>query len=90
MRAKPHGIFFHITPPHRKGTPMDQSRTPHLDRVAGPADMRDFDLSELTALADELRQETIETVSRTGGHLGSSLGVVETDRGLARRFPHPV
>jgi len=68
---------------------MDQSRTPHLDRVAGPADMRDFDLLELTALADELRQETIETVSRTGGHLGSSLGVVELTVALHAVFRTP-
>ena len=52
------------------------SRTPHLDRVAGPADLRDFTDIELATLAQELRAETIETVSRTGGHLGSSLGVV--------------
>ncbi|MCC1481466.1 1-deoxy-D-xylulose-5-phosphate synthase [Roseibaca sp. Y0-43] len=67
----------------------DTTKTPHLDRVAGPADMRDFDLSELTALADELRQETIETVSRTGGHLGSSLGVVELTVALHAVFRAP-
>jgi len=67
----------------------DTTKTPHLDRVAGPADMRDFDLAELTALADELRQETIETVSRTGGHLGSSLGVVELTVALHAVFRTP-
>jgi 1-deoxy-D-xylulose-5-phosphate synthase len=70
---------------------MDTSaaKTPYLDRVAGPADMRDFDTFELTALADELRSETIDTVSRTGGHLGSSLGVVELTVALHAVFRTP-
>ncbi len=63
--------------------------TPTLDRVAGPADLRDFDTATLTALADELRAETIETVSRTGGHLGSSLGVVELTVALHAVFRAP-
>ena len=61
---------------------------PHLDRVAGPADLRDFTDAELTALAEELRAETVDVVSRTGGHLGSSLGVVELT--VALHVPHPV
>ncbi len=66
-----------------------QSRTPHLDRVAGPADLRDLDDHELEALAHELRAETIETVSRTGGHLGSSLGVVELTVAIHSVFRTP-
>ena len=65
------------------------SRTPHLDRVAGPADLRDFTDIELATLAQELRAETIETVSRTGGHLGSSLGVVELTVALHAVFRTP-
>lgn len=48
-----------------------------LDDVAGPADLRDMTDSDLAVLADELRAEVISVVSKTGGHLGSSLGVVE-------------
>lgn len=63
--------------------------TPHLDRVAGPADLRDLTDRELETLADELRSETIATVSRTGGHLGSSLGVVELTVALHAVFRTP-
>jgi 1-deoxy-D-xylulose-5-phosphate synthase len=68
---------------------MEQTQTPHLDRVAGPADLRDLDDSELNELARELRQETIDIVSRTGGHLGSSLGVVELTVALHAVFRTP-
>ena len=67
----------------------DDSATPHLDRVAGPADLRDLTDQELETLADELRSETIATVSRTGGHLGSSLGVVELTVALHAVFRTP-
>lgn len=69
---------------------MDQaSRTPILDRVASPADLRQLDDMALTALASELRQDTIEAVSRTGGHLGSSLGVVELTVAIHAVFNTP-
>jgi len=51
--------------------------TPLLDTVNFPADTRGFDVAQLRQLADELRAETIDAVSVTGGHLGSALGVVE-------------
>jgi 1-deoxy-D-xylulose-5-phosphate synthase len=51
--------------------------TPTLDRVAGPADLKALSDGDLGRLAGELRQEVISAVSETGGHLGSSLGVVE-------------
>jgi 1-deoxy-D-xylulose-5-phosphate synthase len=65
------------------------SRTPTLDRVAGPADLKTLSDPELGALARELRAETVETVSRTGGHLGSSLGVVELTVALHAVFNTP-
>ncbi len=65
------------------------SRTPTLDRVAGPADLKTLSDPELGALARELRAETVETVSRTGGHLGSSLGVVELTVALHAVFSTP-
>ena len=51
--------------------------TPLLDQVRSPSDLRNLAEDELIQLADELRQETIDAVSHTGGHLGAGLGVVE-------------
>jgi len=51
--------------------------TPLLDTVKVPADLRELEESQLRQLADELREETIDAVSMTGGHLGAGLGVVE-------------
>lgn len=51
--------------------------TPLLDTVKIPADMSGFDIPQLKQLADEVRAETIDAVSETGGHLGAGLGVVE-------------
>jgi 1-deoxy-D-xylulose-5-phosphate synthase len=67
-----------------------QSRTPTLDRVAGPMDLKALSDAELGLLAGELRSETIETVSRTGGHLGSSLGVVELTVAIHAVFNTPM
>src|ERR1700694_5324867 len=55
----------------------DLPSTPLLDTVKLPADLRQLQPDQLTALAEELRQETISAVGTTGGHLGSGLGVVE-------------
>ncbi|MEM7544486.1 MAG: 1-deoxy-D-xylulose-5-phosphate synthase [Pseudomonadota bacterium] len=62
---------------------------PHLDRVAGPADMKAMTDRELGALARELREEVIDVVSETGGHLGSSLGVVELSVAIHSVFNTP-
>lgn len=53
------------------------SKTPLLDRIEDPADLRRLKEDELPQLANELRQEMIDAVSVTGGHLGAGLGVVE-------------
>ena len=53
------------------------SKTPLLDQIADPADLRRLEENQLRQLADELRQEMIDAVSVTGGHLGAGLGVVE-------------
>ena len=63
--------------------------TPTLDKVVSPADMRDFSIGELRELADELRTETIDAVSTTGGHLGAGLGVVELTVALHHVFDTP-
>ena len=54
-----------------------QKSTPMLDRINNPSDLRNFSLSQLRQIADEVRQDLIDTVSQTGGHLGAGLGVVE-------------
>ena len=63
--------------------------TPLLDQVQFPADTRGFDIPQLRQLADELRAETIDAVSVTGGHLGAGLGVVELTVALHHVFETP-
>jgi 1-deoxy-D-xylulose-5-phosphate synthase len=60
-----------------------------LDRVTDPADLRSLTRDELKQLATDLRQETIDVVSVTGGHLGAGLGVVELTVALHRVFDTP-
>ena len=67
----------------------DRPHTPTLDRVAGPADLKALSDRDLTRLAGELRAETISAVSETGGHLGSSLGVVELSVAIHAVFDTP-
>jgi len=64
-------------------------KTPLLDTVNDPADTRDFTPKQLRQLADELRAETIDAVSITGGHLGAGLGVVELTVVLHHLFNTP-
>ena len=66
-----------------------QSIKPMLDRVHVPADLRNYSPAQLKQLAEELRRETIEAVSITGGHLGASLGVVELTVALHHVFDTP-
>jgi len=63
--------------------------TPLLDSVKSPADTRAFNSAQLRQLADELRAETIDAVSETGGHLGAGLGVVELTVALHHVFETP-
>ncbi len=65
------------------------SKTPLLDRVPSPKELRALPEKELRQLADELRQETIDAVSVTGGHLGAGLGVVELTVALHYVFNTP-
>src|SRR5829696_349135 len=66
-----------------------KSATPLLDRVRVPSDMRNLSAEQLKQLAEELRAETIQTVSVTGGHLGASLGVVELTVAVHAVFDTP-
>ena len=63
--------------------------TPLLDTVKLPADLRKLEEKQLRQLADELRAETIDAVSTTGGHLGAGLGVVELTVALHYIFNTP-
>jgi len=63
--------------------------TPNLDRIASPADLKGLDIAQLRVVADELRAETIDAVSVTGGHLGAGLGVVELTVALHAIFDTP-
>ena len=65
------------------------SKTPLLDKINTPDDLRQLSESELPALAAELRTETIDAVSVTGGHLGAGLGVVELTVALHYLFDTP-
>ena len=63
--------------------------TPLLDTVSAPSDIRGYSLAQLRQLADEVRAETIDAVSQTGGHLGAGLGVVELTVALHHVYQTP-
>ncbi|TAL25374.1 MAG: 1-deoxy-D-xylulose-5-phosphate synthase, partial [Frankiales bacterium] len=60
-----------------------------LDSVSGPGDLKRLRPDQLPVLAAEIRDVMVDTVSRTGGHLGPSLGVVETTLAIHRVFDSP-
>ncbi len=65
------------------------SKTPLLDQITIPADLRKFPERDLKQIAEEVRTATVEAVSKTGGHLGASLGVVELTVALHHVFNTP-
>ncbi len=67
----------------------NNDKTPLLDTIALPADLRQLPEEQLRQLADEVRQEMIDAVSNTGGHLGAGLGVVELTVALHYIFETP-
>ncbi|WP_224003555.1 1-deoxy-D-xylulose-5-phosphate synthase [Aureimonas sp. SA4125] len=67
----------------------DQPQTPLLDLIDSPADLRQMREADLRQVADELRTDLIDAVSRTGGHLGAGLGVVELTVALHYVFNTP-
>ncbi|MEM9705560.1 MAG: 1-deoxy-D-xylulose-5-phosphate synthase [Pseudomonadota bacterium] len=67
----------------------ENAGTPLLDKVDYPADLRKLDKSQLRQFADELRNEVINAVSVTGGHLGAGLGVVELTTAIHYVFNTP-
>ena len=69
--------------------PTSKPKAPLLDRISNPADFRDFSVEELEQLTYEVRQEMIQSVSFTGGHLGAGLGVAELTVALHHVFNTP-
>ena len=64
-------------------------KTPLLDKVKFPKDLKKFDTKELKQVTNELRNEMIDAVSVTGGHLGAGLGVVELTVAIHSTFNTP-
>lgn len=62
---------------------------PLLDKIQTPADLRAFSIDQLAQLTAEIREEIVQVVSRTGGHLAANLGVVELTLALHRVFSVP-
>src|SRR5664279_2791294 len=60
-----------------------------LEAVSSPRDLRDLPAGELVELADQIREFLVQSVSRTGGHLGPNLGVVELTLAVHRVFESP-
>jgi 1-deoxy-D-xylulose-5-phosphate synthase len=67
----------------------DYSKTPLLDTIHTPDDLRKLKIEQVRQVADELRQETIDAVSVTGGHFGAGLGVVELTTAIHYIFDTP-
>ena len=67
----------------------ENSKTPLLDRISLPRDLKNLSLDQLKRLANELRVETIDAVAKTGGHLGAGLGVIELTVALHSVFDTP-
>src|SRR5579862_3773667 len=68
---------------------LHNTPTPLLDTIEVPADLRKLDAGQMRQIADELRQETIDAVAVTGGHLGAGLGVIELTVALHYVFDAP-
>ena len=68
---------------------MDKNKFPYLSNINSPLDVKKLSPSELDSLASEIRAFLVESVSVTGGHLASNLGVVELSIALHRVFDSP-
>ena len=64
-------------------------KTPLLDKVDFPKDLKEFSKKELLQLSDELREFLIYSVSQSGGHFGAGLGVIELTVALHNIFNTP-
>ncbi len=75
--------------PEEPTTPPPNNPASILDRITTPADMKSLNDEQLRTLADNVRTATIEAVSKTGGHLGAGLGVVELTTAIHAVFDTP-
>jgi 1-deoxy-D-xylulose-5-phosphate synthase len=73
----------------KKSASFDETSARLLDRIESPADLKRLEESQLPQLAQEIRDELISVLSKTGGHLGPNLGVVELTLALHRVFETP-
>jgi 1-deoxy-D-xylulose-5-phosphate synthase len=74
---------------HNNNSHDEISSTPLLDQINFPTDLKKFNLEEIKRIANELRLATIDSVSKTGGHLGAGLGVVELTTAIHYVFDTP-
>ncbi|HET9482157.1 MAG TPA: 1-deoxy-D-xylulose-5-phosphate synthase [Candidatus Polarisedimenticolia bacterium] len=81
------GNLDHAFPEDHAGEPSSPARLLH--RINSPADLKGMTIDQLRQLALELREELVAVVSRTGGHLAPSLGVVELSIALHYLFDSP-
>ena len=86
---RPATYLFNVAPSPRQPDVIAIPETPLLDRIVTPQDLRRLPESDLRQIAEELRAETIDAVSVTGGHLGAGLGVVELSVALHYVFDTP-
>ncbi|PKI47953.1 hypothetical protein CRG98_031617, partial [Punica granatum] len=87
MRKRPCGVYASLS--ERGEYYAKRPPTPLLDTINYPIHMKNLSIKELKQLADEVRSDVIFNVSKTGGHLGSSLGVVELTVALHYVFNAP-
>lgn len=87
VRKRPGGVCASLS--EREEYHSQRPPTPLLDTINYPIHMKNLSIKELKQLADELRSDVIFNVSKTGGHLGSSLGVVELTVALHYVFNAP-
>src|SRR3569623_537993 len=83
------GLIGAARPLVRSDVLSDVSKTPLLDRVRFPSDLKILSAEQLRQLADELRSEMVDAVAKTGGHLGAGLGVVELTVAIHAVFDTP-
>ena len=78
-----------MTPKPQKIAETQDSTTPLLDRVHKPADLKQFSDEQLKQIAAEVRDDMVNVVAKTGGHLGAGLGVVELTVAIHAVFDTP-
>jgi len=75
-----------VKSPPANGRKHSRKSTPVLPHIESPQDLKALSLEELAVLAQECRDTIVETITKTGGHLASNLGVVELTLALHRAF----